>query len=164
QMVQRVAQRHVESIVLFDRCWFLFTSLDAFADRAYDDCSNFSEQPFQETVMASVTPKSYMGGKEYYEISLYIGSVELLAVGGFWGICGGNDVHPFLGSSIPNLPIDLQGSKSSERIMTLIHPPRTSTSNRLLRQYIKQQASCPWSFHSYRFMTQHFYPANPLHI
>lgn len=164
QMVQRVAQQHVESIVFFDRCWFLLTSLDAFADRAYDDCSNYSDQPFQETLTASITPKAYMGGKEFYELSLYIGNVELLAVGGFWGVCGSNDVHPFLGSSIPNLPRELQSPQSTERIMTLIHSPRTSTSIRLLRQYIKQQASCAWSFHSYRFTAQHFYPANPLHF
>ncbi|KAI8143237.1 hypothetical protein BJV82DRAFT_105430 [Fennellomyces sp. T-0311] len=164
-VVQRTAKHYIQSIVIFDEFWFFITAVDAFSSRTYDDCSNNSDKPFHEMATASISTKNYLGGKSFYELSIFVGHMELLVVGGFWGRCSGasrRDIHPFLGSSIPSIPKNMKQQRRTTDIYTLVQAPCTSTGTRLLRQYAKLQSGNMWSFSSLRFATKGFYPVNPL--
>ena len=164
-VVQRVAKHYIESVVIFDEFWFFITAFDAFSTRTHDDCSNNSDKPFYETATASISSKNYLGGKSFHELSIFVGQVELLVVGGFWGRYSGisrRDIHAFLGSSIPALPKDLKQQTPTTQLYVRNQPPETSTGSRCLRQYAKLQSGNAWSFSSLHFATKGFYPVNPL--
>lgn len=71
---------------------------------------------------AMIRPKS-MHSKAYYEVSLFVGDIELLAVGGLHGHEAKPNKTPFLGSSIQNLPVALQNGRHSCSIYRLLCSP-----------------------------------------
>lgn len=143
--------------------WFLITSFDAFLHHmpTLDDCADKSSMAPKLQSTASMRVKTQFG-TDYFELSIHIGSIELLAVAGFQGDATTCNYNPFLGSSISSLPPELKENRISNTIHVRIQPAPFSTSNRHLRQYCKASANFPWSFHSLRYVTRGFYPVNPL--
>jgi hypothetical protein len=69
---------------LSDSYWFLVTSLDVFirSNSKIDDCADRLSVGFQKELLAYVRCKGRFG-KDYFEFSLKIGGLEMLATGGF---------------------------------------------------------------------------------
>ncbi|CDH60989.1 hypothetical protein RO3G_12430 [Lichtheimia corymbifera JMRC:FSU:9682] len=159
-----IGQRYVESLVLFGSFWFLITSVDVFlhGTPTIDDCAHNGGWNYENSVQASIVSKSHLGHSKYYELSLSLGNVELLAVGGFYGHTDHATTSAFLGSSLKGLPEQINGSASTSRILIRKIPAISTTSNRHIRQYAKTSAAASWSTHSFRFSVKGFFPVNPL--
>ncbi|KAJ8657323.1 hypothetical protein O0I10_006876 [Lichtheimia ornata] len=159
-----IGERYIEALVIFGSYWFLVTSVDVFLHGCptIDDCAHQGDWKYQESVQASIAIKSRFGQSKYIELSLSLGAMELLAVGGFFGHHDHPAVKGFLGSSIKDLPHELRQSQSSTHILIRKTPATFTRSNRHLRQYAKSSSSFLWSLHSHRFVSQECYPVNPL--
>ncbi|KAL1927118.1 hypothetical protein VTP01DRAFT_5081 [Rhizomucor pusillus] len=132
------------------------------ARRTLDDCAHNNIVQFRQTAEAHIRPKTAYGS-DNYELSLYIGHLELPVIGGFIGDIVSDRCSAFLGSSIRGLPNTLQQSHTTSKILVRADDPVEYTaSNRLLRQYAKYCSRFLWSFHSRRFVLKGFHPANPL--
>lgn len=130
--------------------------------RTLDDCAHNNIVQFRQTAEAHIRPKTAYGS-DNYELSLYIGHLELPVIGGFIGDIVSDRCSAFLGSSIRGLPNTLQQSHTTSKILVRADDPVEYTaSNRLLRQYAKYCSRFLWSFHSRRFVLKGFHPANPL--
>ncbi|KAI9273434.1 hypothetical protein EDC94DRAFT_502483, partial [Helicostylum pulchrum] len=135
----------------------LVTSLDVFIHNnvAIDDCADLSKISYQNTPIAYIRRKTRFKN-DYFEFSIKVGNVEMLATGGFWGKLQYTDIviSPFLGSSIPGLPEEITGlvsNPSSCEIFTLnqesnlVNPVR---SYRTISQYLKTHSTNLWAFHA----------------
>lgn len=163
-VVHRYAARYLEAVVLLGDHWFFITNVDAFVHnrRTLDDCAHNNIVQFRQTAEAHIRPKTAYGS-DNYELSLYIGHLELPVIGGFIGDIVSDRCSAFLGSSIRGLPNTLQQSHTTSKILVRADDPVEYTaSNRLLRQYAKYCSRFLWSFHSRRFVLKGFHPANPL--
>lgn len=130
--------------------------------RTLDDCAHNNIVQSRQTAEAHIRPKTAYGS-DNYELSLYIGHLELSVIGGFIGDIVSDRCSAFLGSSIRGLPNTLQQSHTTSKILVRADDPVEYTaSNRLLRQYAKYCSRFLWSFHSRRFVLKGFHPANPL--
>ena len=129
--------------------------------KKHSDCADMSKHTSTRFTEAVIRAKG-MHGKAYYEVSLFVGNIELLAVGGLHGHEARPNKNPFLGSSIPNLPIALQKESRSSSIYVKEDTAMSTFSNRHLRKYGKIAAAYKWSGHSDRFVSSGFYPVNPL--
>lgn len=160
--VQKWAKKYLEAVVMFDDVWFLITSFDVFwHQRHFDDCADGFATATTDHSYALVRTKN-QHGKYFCELSIFLGDIELLAVGGFYANDASSSHHGFLGSSVPNLPAVLRQGKSSTAIFARELPCQYGVSNRHIRQYAKQSALNNWSYHSRRFLDKGFYPVNPL--
>jgi hypothetical protein len=162
-MVKRCASRYIEAVVVFDDTWFLVTSIDVFfhGRPAMDDCADRSNVIMGSTPSARIRVKT-KNGHDYYELSIMVGTMELLAVAGFHGTAVSSTAETFLGSSIPDLPSEMKQSITAREVHIRKIPPTYTRSNRHLRQYCKAAANLHWGLHSLRFVTKRFYPINPL--
>ncbi|KAL1925860.1 hypothetical protein VTP01DRAFT_7284 [Rhizomucor pusillus] len=162
-LVKELAERYIEAVVIFDNYWFFITGIDLFLHRrpTIDDCADNSSIPFKQHAEAAIRVKSNSGW-DYYELTIRVGDLELLAVGGFHGDDLNDSRHPFLGSSVSNLPQELKQPKVATDILIRSRCGKLCSSNRLLRQYGKSSANLAWSFHSLRFYLRAFYPFNPV--
>ncbi|ORY95037.1 hypothetical protein BCR43DRAFT_495040 [Syncephalastrum racemosum] len=156
-------RRYIESVVMFGNYWIMITSIDGFfhSRPSLDDCADTSKRKMTRFTEAIIHCKA-KHGKAYYELSLFVGNLELLTVGGLHGHEAKPDKAAFLGSSIPNLPFDLQKERRSTEIYIKKHPAITSFSNRHVRQYGKFAAGYKWSGSSDRFISDGLYPVNPI--
>ncbi|GAB5588043.1 hypothetical protein Unana1_02943 [Umbelopsis nana] len=107
-------------------------------------------------------PVKTKNGHDYYEHSIMIGTMELLAVAGFHGTAVSCTAQAFLGSSISDLPSEMKQSITAREVHIRKTPSTYTRSNRHLGQYCKAAASLHWGLHSLRFVTKGFYPINPL--
>ncbi|KAG0161934.1 hypothetical protein DFQ30_004810, partial [Apophysomyces sp. BC1015] len=148
-VITKYATRYIESIVIFGSYWFFITSVDAFMHHraCLDDCADNSMALFEDKSVATIKVKTNRGW-EYYEFSIRIGDLELLATGGFWGSITTDERRPFLGSSIPNLPASMRRAAAAKAIYIPSSPVPHTRTNRLLRQYGKISAGWCWAFHS----------------
>lgn len=104
-------------------------------------------------------------------MSIRLGELEVLATGGFWGHLNvqSNKLVPFLGSSIHSLPHTIYGeivTSHTKSIFVLNKNIQVEpfTTNRILNQYLKNNSTEPWAYHSKRFYDDDFFPENPLHF
>ncbi|KAF7729616.1 hypothetical protein EC973_003989 [Apophysomyces ossiformis] len=164
-LVTMYGEHFIESVMIFGEYWILVTALDAFVHRspALDDCANDNQGTFFHVPEAHICVKSFYG-IDYYEVSIFIGHLEFLAVGGFFGSLTSSTRMGFLGSSIHGLPVALKKSIKADSILTRTTPGSCTRSNRLLRQYGKIHAARNWSFASTHFATQGFFPVNPVNF
>lgn len=126
-----------------------------------DDCADQANIPLGSQSFAQIRVKSRYG-RDFYELSIMLGTIELLAVGGFHGNAVSCGSHAFLGSSISNLPPQLKQSQRASNIHIRVQPCRYTSSNRHIQQYCKAASGQAWALHSFRSVTKAFYPVNPL--
>jgi len=155
-----------ECVCVFEDWFFIVTSLSIFIHGTdLDDCAHHSKIGHQSKPIAYIR-RNKRFSLEYFELSIRIGNIEALATGGFHSKLNDNDssLSPFLGSSLKNLP---------EEFMKAVNTPNTNNiyvregketvkTNRIMNQYIKNQALVQWGFHSQKFHNDGFYPTNPL--
>lgn len=161
--VRRYASRYLEAVIVFDDIWFLVTSVDVFlhGKPSVDDCADHTNVIMDHMPYARIRAKTQQG-HEYYELSIVIGTIELLALAGFHGTTVTASANAFLGSSLRDLPQQLKQSIRAKELHIRRVPSAFASSNRHLRQYAKAGANLAWGFHSLRFLTKGFYPVNPL--
>lgn len=78
--------KFVGSLIVLSNHWFFVTSLDIFIHNNInsDDCADDSKVMYQDEPIAYIRRKTQFK-IEYFELSIRIGEVEMLANGGFWG-------------------------------------------------------------------------------
>ncbi|CAO3657394.1 unnamed protein product [Mucor hiemalis] len=126
-----------------------------------DDCS-FDNKWINKT-FAKLHHK-FEKGKNFFEVSVILhGCVELLAVGGLVALKG-KPVDAFLGSSVKPLKNSsvVDGDLLSSKIFIYKHDQQVIRSERLLRQYYKEDSCNLWSFHLQATHDMGFFPINPL--
>jgi hypothetical protein len=80
--VQTVGKHFIHSVAVFGRCKVFITSIDVFihSNIEIDDCAyRNTENQYHDTPIAAVNKKETMGN-QYYELKIYWGYMELLAV------------------------------------------------------------------------------------
>lgn len=104
-------------------------------------------------------------GVSSYEVFLFIGSLELLAIDDIV-IDGQGKANCFLGSSIkPLIPLMTHATETlAQQVWKVDRPIEAMTSERLLRQYYKVHANMQWSYHTKSFFDLGFFPVNPLRV
>lgn len=107
---------------------------------------------------AKARPKQHL--LAYYKMSQGCKTLELLAVGGFYGNDATCSQHSFLGSAISEMPPEMRQDNSSTSILTRDWPCQYCVSYRHNQQYIKDSALKNWSFHSRRFLDKGFFSVN----
>ncbi|KAL7311975.1 hypothetical protein PS15m_009680 [Mucor circinelloides] len=106
-------------------------------------------------------------GKDYFEMTIRLGYMELLANSGFFGSLDGVSFTPFLGSSLPNLPNAITSNintSSSYSIFISKTICQQVYQERILNQYFKRDSTNKWHFQSKRYDEQGFTTAHPLHL
>lgn len=96
--------------------WLLITNLDVFiyGNAKIDDCADLSKISYQKKPVAYIRRETRFSN-EYFEFSIKVRDVEMLATGGLWGEIENKDIimTPFKGLSIPNLPKEITGLVSN---------------------------------------------------
>ncbi|KAL9553729.1 hypothetical protein MBANPS3_003154 [Mucor bainieri] len=125
-VVKQYATRFLGCIIEFPVCTIYITSLDAFVHlgKDKDDCANRLVK-FEKHAYAKIREKANFGISSY-EVSIFIGSLELLAVGGIV-VTKEEDAQCFLGSSVkPLIPIMTHGTETiSQQVRTTIQPSKS---------------------------------------
>lgn len=132
-------------MVIIEGYWFFITSLSIFIHNnpQMDDCADYSKFGYQTSPVAFIRRKTSMG-KDYFEMTIRLSYMELLANNGFFGSLDGISFTPFLGSSLPNLPnaITLNINTSSSYSIFI---PKTICQQvhqeRILNQYFKRDST-----------------------
>lgn len=111
--------------------------------------------------------KKTRAGSDYFELTMWIQGIELLANSGFFGPLESNTITAFFGSSIQNLPNEIV-QRFDVLYTTSIFIPKNAQDYtrdaRLLNQYIKVHAALPWMFISSKFKNKGYAPLHPLHF
>ncbi|KAG2211374.1 hypothetical protein INT45_013598 [Circinella minor] len=163
-VIKKYGSQFLESVIVFDNYVLFPTSLDGFMHQQtlLDDAADSSPPFYYNKTTAIINEKTY-NGRKYYEASLYIGQLELLIVGGFFGHKE-RITSAFLGSSIPDLPDDLKKSKKSNYILFRKTATKFSQTQRMLRQYAKCSSKQQWSLVSTHYSTKGFYPVTAINF
>ncbi|EPB86248.1 hypothetical protein HMPREF1544_06976 [Mucor circinelloides 1006PhL] len=160
-MVNDIGKRFVGYLIDFGFAETCISNLDAFVHLSdvIDDYASTIKLK-ETTVFAKVREKAKLKNS-LYEVSVYIGSLELLAVGGV--VFYEDKQECFLGYSFkPLIPLMSQGRNVVSRtIYTKKAPFEVINSERLLRQYYKAHSSKLWSFHSKNLFNLGFFPTEP---
>ncbi|KAI7874385.1 hypothetical protein K492DRAFT_120308, partial [Lichtheimia hyalospora FSU 10163] len=164
-LADTLAQHFIESILFFQSWWFMITGFDVFIHNhcSIDDSADSTLSTFHEHAIAKISEKGYHGANRHYEISIFLGHVELLAVAGLFGNVDQIEKQAFLGSSVKNLPTHLQRPATASKILIRKEGARVTKTIRLLRQYAKMSSNRQWGYYSYAYAAKHLYPVNPLH-
>ncbi|KAI8063104.1 hypothetical protein BDF21DRAFT_347208 [Thamnidium elegans] len=76
----------IESISIIDDIYLIMTSCSIFIHNnpAINDCAQLSKMSYQKNPIAYIR-RNKRFSLEYFEYSIRIGELEILATGGFWG-------------------------------------------------------------------------------
>jgi hypothetical protein len=107
--------------MILDEYWFFMTSFSLFIhnNQKIDDCADLSKVSYQNEEVGFIRKKTKLG-RDYFELTVRFGCIELLATSGFFGSL----FSPFLGSSIKDLPTAITGlyeTISTKRIFVPIN-------------------------------------------
>ncbi|CAO3633895.1 unnamed protein product [Mucor fragilis] len=164
---KRIGSQLVDSIIVLNGHFFVITSSSVFLHRhdSIDDCATKSSIGFQDIPVAYIR-KNKRYTYDYFELSVRIGHFEVLATGGFWGSLDGFQLVPFLGSAISSLPTVIKEDVDSPHTNTIFvncNPSEQPViTTRIMNQYLKSHSTKKWAFHSSKFHSNEFFPANPL--
>lgn len=165
-LVKKYCPQFVESVVVLANHWFFITSFSPFIHNNFkvDDCADRSVISYQSNPIAFIRRKSQYG-KDYFELTIRFGYVELVATSGFFGSVDGRFYTAFLGSSLHNLPELITANfntSSTSMIFVSIQQNQYTLKNRIMNQYLKTHSVSKWGYYSKKFEEQGFTPANPL--
>jgi hypothetical protein len=166
RLVKRYCPQYVESVIILANHWFLITSFSCFIHNnpKVDDCADKSIISYQSNPIAFIRRKSQYG-KDYFELTIRFGYVELVVTSGFFGSVDGKFYTAFLGSSIHNLPELITtnfNTTSTSMIFVSIQQKHYILRNRIMNQYLKLHSVNRWGYYSKKFEEQEFTPGNPL--
>lgn len=165
EIVTDLGNTFIRCILLFENVKFLITSFDVFSHlKNIDDCG-YDKKWLNKKVFARIHNKNGLNN-DYYEVSVIIhGCIELLAIGGIVAF-NGEQVETFLGSSVKVLRTKhiIDGDCLAKEVYVESHNREIVRSNRLLRQYYKQDSCKLWSFHLKATFDTGFFPLNPIDI
>lgn len=162
--VMDIASRYIESVVYIDMFWIYITSFQVFFYRAADvDSSLFK---FYERSTAFIQRKTTGFNTEYFEFVIYVGNLELVVTGGFFGEINQMSHRCFLGPIIINLTNDMKNLAfgSSHFINLLTKVPSFTTIMRISNQYGTVDSDRDWGLHSYNFMLKSYYHIDLLRL
>ncbi|KAG1111367.1 hypothetical protein G6F42_015053 [Rhizopus arrhizus] len=166
RLVDKYCPQYVESVLILANHWFLVTSFSSFIHNnpKVDDCADKSIISYQSNPIAFIRRKSQYG-KDYFELTIRFGYVELVVTSGFFGSVDGKFYTAFLGSSIHNLPeliITNFNTTSTSMIFVSVQQKHYILRNRIMNQYLKLHSVNRWGHYSKKFEEQEFTPGNPL--
>ncbi|KAG1138510.1 hypothetical protein G6F37_010456 [Rhizopus arrhizus] len=164
--VNKYCPQYVESVLILANHWFLVTSFSSFIHNnpKVDDCADKSIIRYQSNPIAFIRRKSQYG-KDYFELTIRFGYVELVVTSGFFGSVDGKFYTAFLGSSIHNLPELITtnfNTTSTSMIFVSVQQKHYILRNRIMNQYLKLHSVNRWGHYSKKFEEQEFTPGNPL--
>jgi hypothetical protein len=169
-LIRYTKSRYVESILVFDDIWFYVTSIEIYLHYTpkVDDCTD------DRTMDVVDRPKAYLHRKGkhytfYFELSIYVGKIEFLVCGGFFGCFNdsNNKITPFLGTSIHKLPDNIKNTlndRECKRIYIQFPGPKTTEHPRILQQYYKEDSNKIWRITSSFYYERAFNISNPLEL
>ncbi|KAG1136430.1 hypothetical protein G6F37_012023 [Rhizopus arrhizus] len=149
--VKKYCPQYVESVVILANHWFLITSFSSFIHNnpKVDDCADKSIISYQSNPIAFIRRK-FQYGKDYFELTIRFGYVELVVTSGFFISVDGKFYTAFLGSSIHNLPELITtnfNTTSTSMIFVSIQQKHYILRKRIMNQYLK--------FHSVICLQEH---------
>ncbi|ORE17902.1 hypothetical protein BCV71DRAFT_264342 [Rhizopus microsporus] len=119
-----------------------------------DDCAyGMGDRAYEEAPLAKVHRKTYIGRAQFYELSIFHDSLELLVCGGFFF---GQDqiVLAYLGSS----PSKWNHGEMESHDMYVSGPYSLCSTHRLLNDYAHRDANRLWGFPPSDKVYERFFP------
>lgn len=140
-LVKKCCPRFVESVVVLANHWFLITSFSPFIHNnlEVDSCADRSIISYQSNPITFIRRKVPYG-KDYFELTIRFGYVELVVTSDFFGSVDGRFYTAFLGSSLHNLPELITANfntSSTSMIFVSIQQNPYTLKNRIMNQYLK---------------------------
>lgn len=152
-------QKLVNAVIVGSKYWILLTHFDVFLQNmsGTDDCAIPCKWPYSVHPIVKIISKTEFG-KEWKEIIVQWGRIQVLAVGGFFGQVGSYNKTAFLGSA---LSAEAEIADDNFRILIPFCQQPFLQTTRHLRNYCKYGASLEWSFCSEQFFYNNFSPCHP---
>lgn len=165
KLVLDVGRQFVGCLINFGDICFHLTSIDVFIHNnlEVDDCAYGLETVNYYNIPTAIVKEKGSMGHSFYEVKIFWGFFELLAVGGYHTL-NNNKFNPFLGSALKKWNY---GSLVGGEIFVLqnsLEEKDIVRTERLLNQYNKQDACRPFGLHCLRRVLAEFYPISPLHF
>jgi len=157
--IESHAQKLVNAVMVGSTYWILLTHFDVFLQNmsGIDDCAIPCKWPYSVIPIVKMISKTEFG-KEWKEIIVQWGRMQVLAVGGFFGQVGSYHKTAFLGSAIS---ADAAIADDNFRILVPFCQQPFLRTTRYLRNFCKYGASLEWSFCSEQFFLTTFHHVTP---
>ncbi|CAO3673131.1 unnamed protein product [Umbelopsis ramanniana] len=157
--IESHTQKLVNAVLLGTTYWILLTHFDVYLQNmsGTDDCAIPSKWQYSAHPIIKILRKTEFG-KEWKEIIVQWGRIQVLAVGGFFGQVGSYQKTAFLGSAIP---AEADIADDNFRILVPFCQQPYLRTTRYLRNFCKYSATLEWSFCSEQFLFNNFSPCHP---